>query len=1254
MMNSFGSLMFSYRFLPALAAVALAAVCAEAGEPRPWQPHAQGAVDPSAVVVEDGRPDLRWVPRDFQFVAGDEVRHIDYETGEDANPGTKAAPWKHHPWDANWTGADDADAGVDTYVFKGGVVYRGSIEVRRSGTADQPIRLTRDPDWGEGRAILSGAERVTGWRGFDPQAARFAPESADHRLAMVVAAVALAADAGDDLLPPLRGKDGGIPVGWELFKPWMRSHVQIKTEDGRKFIRMTGRAILHYFHDVPAGAKTLTLRGSTRVADYKQGKQPWDDMRVGLAYLDAEGEPIGKPWQNDVIHRADQDWQAFTQAHPVPAGAVKLKLYVSHKAGAGKFDVTELTLTAGEPKDAPKAAAEAEDKPGGEGGASAAQSQGPPSRTGFPNRAEAPDLPAAALAFAESVRDRLVVADLPAGVEPRFLWAADAAADPPLTVAREPDWTIDDKYHWDEHWHHWDKTERDGLYITAYDPEHLKDADPHAYLGATVWADVPNQNFQISTPAPHPAVQYDPEQGSLRFKVRHPKKHPRANSPYYLTNLPRFLDEPGEWFARDGRVYFLPPEGADPEAMGIEAASRKVLIDIGDHRHIEISGLTFQHANTADPNRAAYAGGPDRPWLSFEIGAIQLRGNVEHVTIAHNTFRQTPAAVVGFPLRDGDRMDRLAITDNRMEELGDGGVELTNGIIWKQGPIGSIGRVDVLRNRMSDIGLGMAVGDILRGVVIRGVEQVHVAGNVIDHVAGPGIDIWNGRLGSGRDTQIDKQPPSPLVRGLIHHNKVTDSLLRITDYGGIESWGGSAYVFNNLSARALGYVPTSGWYHKAELFYFDHQYKGFFFNNVGWGIAYERGWDNTMTSSFFKQAHGFLCYAFHNTGSTVRTTFNAGVTQAHARNRFIANLALRPVNAVFYHAGTRREPEFTTIAYTRNLIAGDPEEIYGRYPNDGETFTLERFRGFLQERPAMVGDVGRVVETMPVLDVEAQRFEPTADSPAIDGGAKVFVPWQLYKTIGEWHFHAHPADPTTVVGENFWQTKQHQMAQQYDQHPRGDLKLTAATLDDYEQGTLEDWTDSALRFDGRRYAQQVDGADFEGTSLDMGAHGFVIEAVFRAGQPGGVIAEKLLSGCGYRLSLDERGRLVLDLHAGEAQAALIAEANLADQRWHHVLAEVDRAGGEARLYLDGKPAKAATIEALGDRSLSNAGTFVAGRGLVGAMDFLRLAAGTLADADTTFEELYAWQFDGPFLRDIAGHAADGAARDVGALEAGRP
>ena len=65
--------------------------------------------------------------------------YVDYEGGDDANPGSREQPWKHHPWDAKATDKAKACKGIRTYVFKGGVVYRGGMAAAESG---KPVRIS--------------------------------------------------------------------------------------------------------------------------------------------------------------------------------------------------------------------------------------------------------------------------------------------------------------------------------------------------------------------------------------------------------------------------------------------------------------------------------------------------------------------------------------------------------------------------------------------------------------------------------------------------------------------------------------------------------------------------------------------------------------------------------------------------------------------------------------------------------------------------------------------------------------------------------------------------------------------------------------------------------------------------------------------------------------------------------------------------------------------------------------------------------
>jgi hypothetical protein len=117
-----------------------------------------------AKVLPNG--DLEWAPLTFELVKGSSVRYIDFDGGNDSNDGlTPATAWKRHPWDASATASAKAGSGIQTYLFKRGVVYRGVLTAKESGAAGNPIRLTSDPEWGTGEAAIYGSVMVTdGWQ----------------------------------------------------------------------------------------------------------------------------------------------------------------------------------------------------------------------------------------------------------------------------------------------------------------------------------------------------------------------------------------------------------------------------------------------------------------------------------------------------------------------------------------------------------------------------------------------------------------------------------------------------------------------------------------------------------------------------------------------------------------------------------------------------------------------------------------------------------------------------------------------------------------------------------------------------------------------------------------------------------------------------------------------------------------------------------------------------------------------------------
>jgi hypothetical protein len=169
------------------------------------------------------------------------------------------------------------------------------------------------------------------------------------------------------------------------------------------------------------------------------------------------------------------------------------------------------------------------------------------------------------------------------------------------------------------------------------------------------------------------------------------------------------------------------------------------------------------------------------------------------------------------------------------------------------------------------------------------------------------------------------------------------------------------------------------------------------------------------------------------------------------------------------------------------------------------------------------------------------------------------------------------------------------------------------------------------------------------------AGNLLVEAYFKAtrGHRGGVLIEKL-QGAGYGLGVDATGRVRFAVQGPGGSAAAESRARVNDGKWHHVIAELDRAIPQIAIYLDGRKEAVvrgldASVSLANDGDLHVAGT-PAGRWFDGTLDFLRVAQGTLADAQTTIEELYAWEFDGPFLRDFAGVKPTSAQRTAGALQ----
>lgn len=97
-----------------------------------------------------------------QGVSGPRTYHIDFDKGSDSAAGTSQnAAWRHVPGDPQASGVPAKVTLMpgDTVLFRAGVVYRGSIQIKASGAPGKPITYS-GKGWGTGRAVVSGRDAI--------------------------------------------------------------------------------------------------------------------------------------------------------------------------------------------------------------------------------------------------------------------------------------------------------------------------------------------------------------------------------------------------------------------------------------------------------------------------------------------------------------------------------------------------------------------------------------------------------------------------------------------------------------------------------------------------------------------------------------------------------------------------------------------------------------------------------------------------------------------------------------------------------------------------------------------------------------------------------------------------------------------------------------------------------------------------------------------------------------------------------------
>ncbi len=707
-----------------------------------------------------------------------------------------------------------------------------------------------------------------------------------------------------------------------------------------------------------------------------------------------------------------------------------------------------------------------------------------------------------------------------------------------------------------------------------------------------------------------------------------------VNCRYFIENTPYLLDTPGEYYydATSRRIFLRLEGDKDPNATIIEVASEAKLIDISNKSHIEISGLTFG-LTTYDTFRWGETGSD----ANSPMPVIRLGGTTSDITIKNCRFLNVNGGIAAY-----NSGKNLIITDNEMINMDDFSILL-------YGP----DNFQIMRNKIYENGtrhLGRWYSSI--PAIAGKMSVAEIAGNIIEYAWGSGINITWGK-GSGETATI------PFIRGLVHHNKVDHSLMGVNDYGGIESWqGGPAYYYNNISGDPQGFHYNWWIDHIMSLgyaFYFDGAFKQYVFNNIAKGTAWNRN------ASAYTQVLGYYNMYAHNNAYNMDNFFTSGDDNLalDGQNYYLSNIADSTNNHINH---TTRVAGVPFDSYVNNIFSG--KAFNGNFVTGGSQTDLYTFKNNLATYHPDLGQVGYETSKRVFIHPSSGDYRLNATSEAIDRGVQFFVPFALSSVVGEWHFYIHRSDPSLIKGENFYFTGEFTDRETYKNVPKNHMTGFGVTAESFVKGNLEDWTEGALTFDGTTtYCSLANAASASKTcnNVNMTTNNFIIEAYFKTlnNQAGGVILSKYgAAGSGYQVDITAGGKIRFSImENGTVLHSVSGAKTVNDNEWHHALIEVDRNSG-ITVFMDGVSSTgdlfgtlpAATV------SLSNTSDLLAGRNkdghfFNGIMDFLRLSKGNLTEAQTSFEELYKWEFDGPFLKDFSGNLPIGK-RDAGAIETG--
>ena len=1133
----------------------------------------------------DPRGDLAWTPEPFAFETGASVRYIDFADGSDRNPGTKARPWKHHPWDPQATGQAAACEGIHTYVFKRGVVYRGTLRATESGEPGEPIRLTSDPAWGAGEAVLCGSETVTDWRkGADHEDIPEADKVWYTDLDYAPRCVWMVAESGEIVRIPL-----ARTPNWELSDEddvksewWHWDYagekpfdVFTETADGKKLYLGVDKAHLTEPAEYYENALVWTEYGWVMGTPYPARVEVVDTERKGLGF--------GGQWGGVGSYKIVRYNRYYLEDKP----------HYLDSPGEFWFDKS------------------------GQGGRLYIRLPDDAN----PNRAQVEAARHMTLIDSEGMSHVQI-----SGLTFRFTnvyWALDA-----------------------------------GPYVS-------KDVDPACIrlLGSGRDIEVANCLFEhVHLPIRMKAVGANDAIDNVVV---------RDNEFRWTDHGAVNLEQGGEWGIKDepiGRLYDVKvlrnrcyQIGMRPNRFGQGHA-----LEVSYAQTMEVAGNVLDRCYGS--GIFVFGGKPSGYLADRPLSRMLVHHNkVTNPMLNNNdwggieTWQGGPAYVYNnisgnpggywhynFMLNQGRparaRFGHAYYLDGAFKNYH------FNNIAWGKSsdPYSRLGNTAAFQE-------------------IHSYQNTFFNNTVYNFVKGTRRQSPH----AGRDKFLGNVWDS-IGEWLFWHANPADSPEEgnAADAGpqkshfALETNAYARNVFRDVSSQFAVFEPSGRWHESLDSFRSALAEEEALVATVGkmsrrpvlrdpGNHDFRLATDSSAIDMGVKAFVPWGLYAtvgewhFYPAGDDPSRILDEHwtMTRQHNRRDNYHELPMYPLTAVNvssddYVSGPLEDwIEGSLRLNGRDQYAVLPHERLEAAPPHPET----------SSEPATIPESYEWVSIEAPAEVTpGERFEVSLRLHGVEAGGKIGADLHWQKVSGaHGGFSAWGGPAREVTGEGPYVFS-------FRPEDKPELGSFSVLVHVGPTGNWADRTREARFTIGRRMEQPLNEAPLF-RSPRIGTSNVLLEVFFRTapGHTDGVLVEKM-DATGYSLATNARGGVTFALAGDRAAASVDSLATVNDGAWHHLIAEADREAGTLTLYVDGK--EDATDSGIGpDVSLANAadlfvGGTPSGRWLAGELEFLRICQGTLADAKTSIKELYAWQFDGPFLRDFTGQEPADRRRDAGALE----